>query len=452
MFGIKEGQGGCISDSIAGELKKRIEDRTAVVAVVGLGYVGLPLVAAFHQAGFHVIGFDTDEEKIRKIDRGECYLKHLGVELSQTLAASDRFEGSSDPICFSRCDSVHICVPTPLDDQRKPDLGYVESSMRALTEHLRPGSLVVLESTSYPGTTREVVLPILEEHDLELGKNIFVAFSPEREDPGRKDLELREICKLIGGLDEISTELAEFLYSQAFINMHSVKSAEIAEAAKILENIYRSVNIALVNEMKVVLQKMDIDIWEVIKAADTKPFGFKAFYPGPGLGGHCIPIDPFYLSWRAQQKGIPTRFIELAGEINTDMPKYVVSKIDEALKSQKKSLKEASVLLLGIAYKPDVDDTRETPAAELLRLLKEEEVVVSYHDPHIPTFPSKRNYLFDLSSVPLTAEIVAAADCVVVVTDHRAIDWQLVADHSSLIVDTRNAVRKYNPVGEVWLA
>lgn len=423
-----------------------------MVAVVGLGYVGLPLAAEFHAAGFRVIGFDTDEEKIEMLSRGEAYLDHLGPELYQVLASSDRFEGTSDPASFSRCDSVHLCVPTPLDDKRQPDLQYVQSSTRALAQNIEPGTLVVLESTSYPGTTREIVLPILEEQGFKLGEDLFVAFSPEREDPGRKDHDLRDIPKLVGGLDETSTEISEVLYSTAFRQMHRVESAEIAEAAKILENIYRSVNIALVNEMKVILQRMDIDIWKVIEAASTKPFGFQAFYPGPGLGGHCIPIDPYYLSWKAQQEGIPTRFIELAGEINTNMPVFVVSKIREALQHRDKNIDGARVLLLGIAYKANVNDARETPAAEILRLLQDEEANVSYHDPHIPSFPRMRNYHFELCSIELTAENLASQDCVVIVTDHQAIDWPLVAEHASLIVDTRNVIGNYSPQGEVWKA
>lgn len=423
-----------------------------MVAVVGLGYVGLPLTAAFHSAGFRVIGFDNDAEKIKILDRGETYLNHLGVELSRTLASSDRFEGTSDPASFARCDSIHICVPTPLDDERQPDLGYVQSSTRTLAQNIEPGTLVVLESTSYPGTTREVVLPILEEHGFRLGKDLFVAFSPEREDPGRKDHDLREIPKLVGGLDEVSTEVSELLYSKAFRNMHRVDSAEIAEAAKILENIYRSVNIALVNEMKVILERMNIDIWKVIEAASSKPFGFQAFYPGPGLGGHCIPIDPYYLSWKAQQEGIPSRFIELAGEINTNMPGFVVSKIRKALQQRDKNIDGARVLLLGIAYKADVDDSRETPAAEILKLLQDENADVSYHDPHIPSFPKKRRYQFDLCSIELTPEYLASQDCVVIVTDHQVIDWPLVARHAPLIVDTRNVIGGYDPQGEVWKA
>ena len=423
-----------------------------MVAVVGLGYVGLPLAGAFHSAGFQVVGFDTDEEKIEILDRGETYLDHVGVELSRTFTSSGRFEGTCDPACFSRCDSIHLCVPTPLDDERKPDLGFVESSTRMIADNIEGGTLVVLESTSYPGTTREVVLPILEERGFRLGENLFVAFSPERGDPGRKDHELREIPKLVGGLDEASTDISELLYRAAFRSVHPVESAEIAEAAKILENIYRSVNIALVNEMKVILQRMGIDIWTVIEAASSKPFGFHPFYPGPGLGGHCIPIDPFYLSWKAKQEGIPTRFIELAGEININMPGYVLSRIGEALQHRNKRIDGARVLLLGIAYKPNVNDSRETPAAEILKQLKDGGAQVSYHDPHIPSFPTKRRYRFDLSSVELTAEYLASLDCVVIVTDHEAIDWQLVADHAPLIIDTRNVIAGYQPQGEVWKA
>lgn len=422
------------------------------MTVVGLGYVGLPLVGTFLSAGFEVVGFDTDEEKIRTLARGETYLDHLGTELPARLATSDRFIGTSDPACFGKSDSVHLCVPTPLDEQGNPDLGYVESSTRALAEQIRPGTLVVLESTSYPGTTREVVLPILEERGFRLGEDLFVAFSPERINPGATELEMAEIPKLVGGLDEASMDISELLYRAAFRSVHPVESAEIAEAAKILENIYRSVNIALVNEMKVILQRMGIDIWKVIEAASSKPFGYQPFYPGPGLGGHCVPIDPFYLSWKARQEGIPTRFIELAGEINTNMPAYLLSRIEEALKGRGKDLDGARVLLLGIAYKPDVNDSRETPAAEILKQLKEKSAQVSYHDPHIPSFPAMRRYSFDLSSEKLTAEYLASLDCVVIVTDHEAIDWQLVAEHAPLIIDTRNVITGYHPRGEVWKA
>ena len=363
-----------------------------MVAVVGLGYVGLPLTAAFHSAGFRVIGFDNDAEKIKILDRGETYLNHLGVELSRTLASSDRFEGTSDPASFARCDSIHICVPTPLDDERQPDLGYVQSSTRTLAQNIEPGTLVVLESTSYPGTTREVVLPILEEHGFRLGKDLFVAFSPEREDPGRKDHDLREIPKLVGGLDEVSTEVSELLYSKAFRDMHRVDSAEIAEAAKVLENIYRSVNIALVNEMKIILERMDIDIWKVIEAASSKPFGFQAFYPGPGLGGHCIPIDPYYLSWKAQQEGIPTRFIELAGEINTAMPEHVINRVTEALNTHGKPVKGSRVLVLGLAYKANVDDDRESPSYILMDKLKQRGAEVSYYDPYLSEIRPTREH------------------------------------------------------------
>lgn len=414
--------------------------------------MGLPLAAAFHSSGFHVVGFDTDKKKIEMIQRGETYLDHLGTELSGIFAASDRFEGSSDPSIFSRCDSVHLCVPTPLNQNREPDLHFVEDSARVLIDHIKPGTLIVLESTSYPGTTRDVVLPIFEEHGFQLGEDLFVAFSPEREDPGRKDHRFEEIPKLVGGLDEASTEVAEALYSTTFQKMQKVESAEIAEAAKILENIYRSVNIALVNEMKVILQRMDIDVWKVIEAASTKPFGYQPFYPGPGLGGHCIPIDPFYLSWKAKEEGLATRFIELAGEINSNMPLYVVSKVTEALRDQEKDLEGSRILLIGIAYKPDVNDSRETPAAEILKLLQDEKVDISYHDPHIPSFPRKRDYQFDLCSRDLTAEELVAQDCVVIVTDHKAIDWALVAEHAPLIVDTRNSMDPFEAKGKVWKA
>jgi UDP-N-acetyl-D-glucosamine dehydrogenase len=434
--------------STAQTLRERLENRSAQVAVLGLGYVGLPLLKTFFDAGFRVLGFDVDRQKVEALRRGETYLRHLGEELARDFPESDRFEATSDPDRLAGADAVVLCVPTPLGEHREPDLSYVLDSTREVAERLAPGRLVVLTSTTYPGTTREEVLPILEGRGLRCGRDFFLAFSPEREDPGRRDLTTRTIPRLVGGVDEASTEMARTLFRQAVDEVHAVESAEIAEAAKLLENVYRAVNIALVNELKIVLDAMGLDIWQVIRAAATKPFGFQAFHPGPGLGGHCIPIDPFYLTWKAKEVGVHTHFIELAGEVNTRMPAYVVRRVMEALNEEGKPLKGSRVLVLGVAYKPDVDDIRETPAAEILERLRAGGAEVSYHDPHIPDFPDMRKHSIRLSSVPLTPELLRSQDCVLVVTDHDAIDWRRVESHAPLVVDTRNALESRLPGGE----
>ena len=429
------------------DLLRRIETRTARVGVIGLGSVGLPLLHAMHEAGFPVIGYDRDESKIVKLKRGESYLKHLGDEMVTTLAGSTRMHATADPDDLASADALILCVPSPLGRHLEPDMSYIVGSTEMIAERLRPGQLVCLESTTYPGTTRGDCLPILGRSGLVPGQDFFVAFSPEREDPGRKTHDTRTIPKLVGGIDPASTQIATALYGAAVREAVAVDSAEIAEAAKLLENIYRAVNIALVNELKPVLHSMGIDVWKVIAAAATKPFGFQAFYPGPGLGGHCIPIDPFYLTWKAKEFGHNTKFIELAGEINSSMPRYVVHRTAEGLNAVGKALRRAKVLVLGIAYKPDVDDIRETPAAEIITQLHELGADVSYHDPHCPVFPRMRSYdLADLRSVDLTPDCIAAADCVLVVTHHRAIDWQLVAEHAALVVDTRNTMAPFQPI------
>lgn len=421
-------------------LIEKFRARAATVGVVGLGYVGLPLVRAMHDAGHRVIGFDVDDRKIAMLSRGEPYLKHLGEPLVRALADSPRFTPTSNPADLGACDAVVLCVPTPLGEHHEPDLSYVVSSAEMVAGVLRKGMLVTLESTSYPGTTREVCLPLLERAGLRCGADFFLAFSPEREDPGRKDVETRQIPRLVGGIDAPSTRVASALYESAVDRVIPVESAEVAEAAKLLENIYRAVNIALVNELKPVLADMGIDIWSVIRAASTKPFGFQPFFPGPGLGGHCIPIDPFYLSWRAREAGHVTRFIELAGEINSRMPRQVVDRLAAALNDDAKPIKGSRVLVIGIAYKPDIDDIRETPAAEIITLLQQRGAIVSYHDPHVARFPSMRNYKLDLASVPLDEPTLAAADCVLIVTNHRAVDYALIARAAKLIVDTRDAM------------
>lgn len=424
----------------------RFTRRDATVGVVGLGYVGLPLVRAMHDAGFRVVGFDNDHAKIALLRKGRSYLHHLGPSLAKDLAASPRFTPTSDPHDLAACDAVCLCVPTPLGPHQEPDLSFVTSSTRMVSQNLRRGALVCLESTSYPGTTREVCLPILQHPaDGPLrrpGRDFFLAFSPEREDPGRRGFETRTIPRLVGGVDDASTRVAAALYAAAVEKVVPVETAEVAEAAKLLENIYRAVNIALVNELKPLLADMGIDVWSVIRAASTKPFGFQAFYPGPGLGGHCIPIDPYYLSFKAREVGHVARFIELAGEINHRMPAYVVDRLAAALNDEGKPVRGSRVLVLGIAYKPNIDDIRETPAAEIISLLARRGASLSYHDPHVPKFPAMRRYDIALDSQKLTPAVLKRADAVLVVTDHDAIDWNLVARHARLVVDTRDAMAR----------
>jgi UDP-N-acetyl-D-glucosamine dehydrogenase len=418
-----------------------IEGRQALVGIIGLGYVGLPLARAFADAGYRVLGFDTDPAKVEKLASGQSYIGHISDESVAAMRAAG-FEATDQFERLGEADAIIICVPTPLTEARDPDLGYVIASARAIASTLRAGQLVVLESTTYPGTTRDVVLPILEAGGLRAGSDFFLAFSPEREDPGNPTYSAPTIPKVVGGLDPSSLELAEALYGRVVVRVVPVSTPEVAEACKILENTYRAVNIALVNELKVLFDRMGIDVWEVIEAAKTKPFGFQAFYPGPGLGGHCIPIDPFYLSWVARKHGFTTRFIELAGEINTSMPAHVVRKVADALNDQGKALKGSKVLLLGMAYKKDVDDPRESPGFELMDLLLEKGAEVEYNDPHIPSLPPMRKYPhLKKESRPLSGEYLASRDCVLIVTDHSAYDWSWIVGHAPLVVDTRNATR-----------
>lgn len=422
-------------------LIERILQRRARVGIIGLGYVGLPLARCFGDNGFAVLGFDIDAAKVSRLAQGESYIGHIPATAIQKMRQAG-FEATD---CFTRlgeADAIIICVPTPLTEAREPDLQYVVNSARAVARTLRPGQLIVLESTTYPGTTREVVQPILEHGGLEAGKDFFLAFSPEREDPGNPQFAAPIIPKVVGGIDPLSQEVAVTLYSQVIARVVPVSSPEVAEACKILENTYRAVNIALVNELKVLYDRMGIDVWEVIEAAKTKPFGFQAFYPGPGLGGHCIPIDPFYLTWVARRFGLATRFIELAGEINTAMPAYVVSRVADALNERGKPVKGSQIALLGMAYKKDVDDPRESPGFELMELLIKKGADVSYNDPHIPCLPRMRNHPdLDQASQELTVEYLQAQDCVLIVTDHSAYDWDFIVDNADLVVDTRNATR-----------
>jgi UDP-N-acetyl-D-glucosamine dehydrogenase len=429
-----------MSDTLSA-LLGRVHGRTAVVGIIGLGYVGLPLARAFGRAGFRVLGFDIDPHKVQKINAGRSFIKQIpDADVAGMRAAG--FEATDRFDRLSEADAILICVPTPLTDTRDPDLTYVVNSARAVAGRLRKGQLVVLESTTYPGTTRGVVLPALEATGLAAGTDFFLAFSPEREDPGNRQFSVADIPKVVGGLDPAAVEAAAALYGAIVPKVVRVSTPEAAEACKILENTYRAVNIALVNELKVLYDRMGIDVWEVIDAAKTKPFGYQAFYPGPGLGGHCIPIDPFYLSWVARQHGMTTRFIELAGEVNTAMPAFVVNKVADALNDAGKPVKGSKVLILGMAYKKDVDDPRESPGFELMDLLLRKGAVVSYNDPHIPTLPRMRHWPhLAMDSTPLSAELLAAQDCVLIATDHSAYDYGWVADHSRLVVDTRNATK-----------
>ncbi|MGP1271820.1 MAG: nucleotide sugar dehydrogenase [Phycisphaerales bacterium] len=428
------------------ELARRIEDRSCVVGVVGLGYVGLPLVATMHAGGLRTLGFDIDPSKIDDLARGRSYLHHIPDAVTLSLAASDRFEATADFDRLCECDAVIVCVPTPLTEDRRPDLSFVESTGEQIGRRLRPGMLVVLESTTFPGTTRREFAGSLArtaDAGLELGRDYLVAFSPEREDPGNAQHSTRSIPKLVGGLDDRSTRLAASLYRCAVEEVVPVSSAEVAEAAKILENVYRAVNIALVNEMKMVLDAMGIDVWEVVRAAATKPFGFQAFWPGPGLGGHCIPIDPFYLSWRAREVGQPTRFIELAGEVNHAMPRYVVDRTVGALADRGTPIDRASVLVLGLAYKRDIGDVRESPSFELITQLRSLGAVVAYSDPFVARTWKMRRYDLGLESITLTPERVASYDAVLIATDHAAFDYAMLAGHARLVIDTRDAMRPY---------
>jgi UDP-N-acetyl-D-glucosamine dehydrogenase len=422
-------------------LRSRINDKTARIGIIGLGYVGLPLARAFVDNGFKVLGFDTDPSKVEKLQSGLSYIGHIADDDVRKMR-SRSFESTDDFRRLEEPDVIIICVPTPLTETREPDLTYVIKSSWAIAARLRPGQLVILESTTYPGTTRQVVLPILEEKDLKAGRDFFLAFSPEREDPGNPHFSATKIPKVVGGLEPQSLELAAALYGQVMVQVVRVSSPEVAEACKILENTYRAVNIALVNELKTLYDRMGIDIWEVIEAAKTKPFGFQAFYPGPGLGGHCIPIDPFYLTWVARKYGMSTRFIELAGEINTSMPSFVVAKVGDALNDRGKPVKGSKICLLGMAYKKDVDDPRESPGFELMDAFLKKGAVVSYNDPHIPVLPSMRHYPhLRMASAELTADYLRSQDCVIIATDHSAYDWAWIVEHSPLVIDTRNATR-----------
>jgi UDP-N-acetyl-D-glucosamine dehydrogenase len=420
---------------------EKAKSRDAVVGVIGQGYVGLPLALVFAEAGFRVVGFDIDSKKIEAINRGESYIKHIGPERVAAAVRSGKLRGSASFDGLAECDAIFICVPTPLGKHREPDNSFIHNTAREIAPRLKRGQLVVLESTTYPGTTEEEVQPILSARGLVCPKDYFLAFSPEREDPGNPSFHTRNIPKLVGGINPESTEVAVAFYAAAVERVVPLSSAKVAESAKLLENVFRSVNIALVNELKVVFDRMGIDVWEVIEAAKTKPFGFMPFYPGPGLGGHCIPLDPFYLSWKAAEHGVWARFIELAGEINTSMPGYVVGKVAEALNGDGKALKGSRVLVLGLAYKADIDDDRESPSYEIIELLKERGAAVDYCDPFLPVAHHTRKHGdLKMRSVACSAEVFGGYDVLVVATAHRQFRrTELFAD-AKLVVDARNVV------------
>ncbi len=425
------------------ELVGKIVERKARVGVVGLGYVGLPLVLRFGEEHFSVIGFDVDPAKVAKLNAGESYIRHIPGGRLQTMIKEKQFEATSDFRRLAEADCIIICVPTPLTPKKDPDLQYIERTANAILKTLRRGQLISLESTTYPGTTEEILLEKFRTTGLEAGKDYFLVFSPEREDPGNAKYSTRTIPKVVGGITAECLEVGKTLYGQVIDRVVTVSSTRAAELVKLLENIYRSVNIALVNELKLLSDHMGIDIWEVIDAASTKPFGYTPFYPGPGLGGHCIPIDPFYLSWKAKEYGFSTRFIQLAGEVNTSIPHYVVERIGAALNDRGKSIRGSKVLVLGVAYKRDVDDVRESPALEIMEILQHKGAVLSYSDPYIPRLHKMRAYDFsNMSSVDLTENLLKNQDLALIATDHTDFDYQWIVDHARLVVDTRNATRK----------
>ncbi|KJS27208.1 MAG: UDP-N-acetyl-D-glucosamine dehydrogenase [Pseudomonas sp. BRH_c35] len=422
----------------------KFKSKEAIIGIVGLGYVGLPLMLRYNAIGYQVLGIDIDEVKVGKLNAGESYIEHISAEKIATARQSG-FEATNDFRRVSECDALILCVPTPLNKYREPDMSFVIDTTDALKPYLRAGQVVSLESTTYPGTTEEELLPRVQEGGLVVGESIFLVYSPEREDPGNPNFETRTIPKVIGGHTPACLEVGIALYEQAIDQVVSVSSTKAAEMTKLLENIHRAVNIGLVNEMKIVADRMGIDIFEVVDAAATKPFGFTAYYPGPGLGGHCIPIDPFYLTWKAREYGLHTRFIELSGEVNQAMPEYVLSKLMDGLNDSGKALKGSKVLVLGIAYKKNVDDMRESPSVEIMELIEAKGGIVAYSDPHVLVFPKMREHHFELSSEALTADNLASFDAVVLATDHDKFDYELIKQHAKLIVDSRGKYRAPAP-------
>ena len=424
------------------------------VGIIGCGYVGLPLGLRFAEAGHRVTGFDTDADKVEKLNRGQSYIQHISQNKIQQFVQSRHFAATADFSRLAEMDAIVICVPTPLDQRREPDLSYVQKTAQAIRPHLQRGQLVVLESTTYPGTTEELVLPELQETGMkcpvahgpdadQIATDFFLAFSPEREDPGNKQYGLAQIPKVVGGVNPPSGRAAVSLYAQIVARVVPVSSTRAAEMTKLLENIFRCVNIALVNELKMLSARMGIDIWEVIDAASTKPFGFMPFYPGPGLGGHCIPVDPYYLSWKAREFDFPARFIELAGEVNTAMPYHVVDSVAAALNDRQKALKESRIMVLGVAYKKDVDDLRESPSLKIIEQLKLRGAKVDYNDPYFPQIHKMRHYNFEgMKSTPIDPKCLSGYDCILIATDHTSYDYRMIVESSQLVVDTRNATRR----------
>jgi len=433
------------------QLLKKIENKTAVIGIIGLGYVGLPLALEYASKGFKTIGFDIDERKIPILNSGKSYIKHIKADKIKKTVTSKKFFATADFTRLPEADAVIICVPTPLNEHREPDITYIENSGKMIAKYLRVGQFVSLESSTYPGTTEEILLPMFENAPITqnskakkfvVGKDFFLAFSPEREDPNNPKYSTATIPKVVGGVTSECLKVAMAIYNQVIVKTVPVSSPRAAEATKLLENIYRSINIALVNELKMVFERMDIDVWEVVDAAATKPFGFQAFYPGPGLGGHCIPIDPFYLTWKAREFEISTKFIELAGEINTFMPYYVVEKAGEVMNKFKKSLNGSKVLILGASYKKDIDDMRESPSLKLIEILREKGAKVDYNDPYVPKLPKTRKYQYDMESVELSKKNLAKYDLVLLSTDHTDYNYKFIAASSKVILDTRNAFER----------
>lgn len=423
------------------ELIQKIEKRRAIIGVIGLGYAGLPLVVRFGEERFHVLGFDTDPQKVDLLNEGKSYLKSVSTDRIRDLVGTGIFSATSDFGRLAEVDSIIICVPTPLTEKMEPDLVYIENTACQISDNMKKGQLIVLESTTYPGTTEEILLPKFQARGWREGADFFLAYSPEREDPGNREYTTKSIPKVVGGITSNCQKVAKILYGQIIDDVVVVSATRVAEMTKLLENIYRSVNIALVNELKILADRMGIDIWEVIEAASTKPFGYFPFYPGPGMGGHCIPIDPFYLSWKAREFDFTTRFIQLSGEINISMPYYVVSKAIDALNERGKTIKGSRILILGVAYKRDIDDIRESPALTIMKLLEEKGAIITYNDPHVPKLHPMRKYNFTMSSKPLTEELLREVDLVMLITDHRQYDYRWIVNNASLVVDTRNATK-----------
>lgn len=427
---------------------KKIKTGKALIGVIGMGYVGLPIALRFADVGSPALGFDIDPAKVENLNAGKSYIEHIPGQTIKTQLNKGLFSATADFSRLAECDVIIIAVPTPLTDKMEPDLSYVEATADEIAEFLHAGQAVSLESTTYPGTVREILLTKFDQSGLKAGEDYFLIYSPEREDPGNPDFSIQRIPKVVGGLTGDCVEVGKAIYGAIVERVVPVSSTEVAEITKLFENIFRSVNIALVNELKMLTDRMGIDVWEVIAASSTKPFGFMPFYPGPGLGGHCIPIDPFYLSWKAKEFDFTTRFIELAGEINTGMPYWVVNKIAAVLNTHRKCLNGSRILVMGVAYKKNVDDMRESPALHLIDLLEQSGVDVVYHDPYIPKLPLTRSFAFEMSSIDLTPGNVSQCDAVVVVTDHDNVDYRLIADNALMVIDTRNMMARQGLTGK----